>query len=303
MRFSIFQDSSIGRRSVNQDRMGYCFTRDCLLMVVADGMGGHMRGEVAAQIALQTIAGGFQGNAQPTIPEPRQFLDQALRRAHRDILRYQEVHGLPESPRTTIVAAIIQDGRAWWAHAGDARLYWLRGNEVLARTRDHSKVQNLVALGLIDASEQETHPERNKVLNCLGSPFEPTVEISAAAKLKEGDTLVLCSDGLWSGVHEAELAQALSKRPVKDAIPDLVRRAVAAQGPSADNTTALAATWEGESLSTEVLSSLDVPEGAMTTTINFGQFEEEAPASDLSEEEIERTIREIRSAIQKTGGA
>ena len=94
MRFSIYQDSALGARSVNQDRMGYCFTRDSLMMVVADGMGGHLRGEVAAQIAVQTTAAMFQSSARPALGDPVAFLDSSLRRAHRDILRYQEVHNL-----------------------------------------------------------------------------------------------------------------------------------------------------------------------------------------------------------------
>ncbi len=108
MRFSIYQDTELGARSVNQDRMGYCFTRDALLMLVADGMGGHLRGEVAAQITLQTVAALFQTMARPALEDPAEFLDMSLRRAHRDILRYQEQHNLPESPRTTVVACLVQ---------------------------------------------------------------------------------------------------------------------------------------------------------------------------------------------------
>ena len=108
MRFSIFQDTALGARSVNQDRMGYCFTRDSLLMLLADGMGGHLRGEVAAQLAIQTAAAAFQESARPMVADPVGFLDHALRSAHREIMRYQEAHGLPESPRTTVVPSGAQ---------------------------------------------------------------------------------------------------------------------------------------------------------------------------------------------------
>ena len=123
MRFSIFQDTEIGGRSINQDRMGYCFTSDSLMMILADGMGGHLRGEVAAQMTLQSVGASFQAQARPRVDDPVSFLDGALRKAHRDILRYQNQNSLPEAPRTTVVAAIIQDSKIWWAHAGDSRLY------------------------------------------------------------------------------------------------------------------------------------------------------------------------------------
>ncbi len=307
MRFSIYQDTELGARSVNQDRMGYCFTRDALLMVVADGMGGHLRGEVAAQITLQTVAALFQTTARPALEDPAEFLDMSLRRAHRDILRYQEQHGLPESPRTTVVACLVQKGVVWWAHAGDSRIYLVRDGVVLARTRDHSKVQTLLSLGLLKPGEEDQHPERNKVLNCLGSPFEPTIEISTPVTLQAGDRLLLCSDGLWSGVPEAELAAGLCRDAVSRSVPELVQRALAANGRVADNTTALALAWEGESEGAAAdddggLSSLDLPDGAFTTTISAAAPPEEADERDISEDEIERTIREIRTAIDRTNG-
>jgi PPM family protein phosphatase len=304
MRFSIFQDTQIGARAINQDRMGYCYSREAVLLIVADGMGGHARGEVAAQLTLQTVAAHFQRLAQPRIADPSAFLDMSMRAAHRELLRYQAVNALPEAPRTTVVACVIQDGNAWWGHAGDSRLYWLRERRILARTRDHSKVETLVALGLIAPHEQEMHPERNKVLNCLGSPFEPTIEITARARLQPGDVLVLCSDGFWSGLPEPEFAEAFMQGPVAAVVPPLVQRAIDVNGRLADNTTVVAMVWESGESEDEypTLSSLDLPEGAVTTTISIGQLEEADVDGTLSEEEIDRTIAEIQQAIQRSTG-
>lgn len=299
MRFSIFQDSALGARSVNQDRMGYCFTRDSLLMLVADGMGGHLRGEVAAQMTMQTAASVFQRAARPALVDPIGFLDSALRQAHREILQYQRLHGLPEAPRTTVIACVVQGGKAWWAHAGDSRLYRVRDGVLLERTRDHSKVESLLALGLLQPHEAEQHPERNKVLNCLGSPFEPTIEISGGVELLPGDRLLLCSDGLWSCIAEAMLCRRLCAGPVDAVVPELVQEAVIAGGRAADNTTALAMCWEAQDRTVDTLGSTSLPDGAVTTTIAFGQLEAEA-APELSEDEIERTVREIRTAIERT---
>lgn len=158
MRFSIFQDTDVGGRSINQDRMGYCFSRESLLMVLADGMGGHLRGEIAAQIAMQTVASMFQQQAVPRLRDPVEFIEQSFHASHRELHRYRDLHGMTECPRTTIVACVVQDGHAWWGHAGDSRLYLVRGDEVNFRTLDHSKVQSLISLGLISEAEGETHP-------------------------------------------------------------------------------------------------------------------------------------------------
>jgi len=301
VRFSIFQDTLCGARATNQDRMGYCFTRESLLMLVADGMGGHLHGEVAAQLALQAAAACFQADARPLLSDPPAFLDRALRHAHHEILRHQILHGLPEAPRTTIVACVVQQDRAWWAHAGDSRLYWLRGARVFARTRDHSKVQSLIDLGQIDPADADTHPERNKVLNCLGSPFEPTIDLGGDVGIEAGDTLLLCTDGVWSALPETAMIALLSAESVIASVPCVVRAAVDEAGAFADNATALAMTWGDAPSAGALLSSDEVPEGAITTTIAVGQLDAASPADVLSEDEIERTIREIREAISRTG--
>lgn len=303
MRFSIFQDSEIGTRTSNQDRMGYCFSRESLLMIVADGMGGHLRGEVAAQLSMQTAAAMFQQAALPRLADPAEFLDQALRAGHRELHRYRETHGLPECPRTTIVACVIQDDMAWWAHAGDSRLYLMRRGRLATRTRDHSKVENLLNLGLITQEQTETHPERNKVLNCLGSPFEPSIEIHSQYPLQPGDVILLCSDGFWSGIDESDMARELNEGPVMEVVPQLVKKAVQHNGPAADNTTALAMHWDSALDVTDVptLSSHGLPDGAVTTTIAIGANPApDAEATDLTEDEIERTIAEIQNAIQRS---
>ena len=102
-------------------------------MVVADGMGGHLHGEVAAQIAVQYITEAFQREAQPQLKDPFLFLSGGLGNAHHAILDYAADRVLPEAPRTTCVACVVQDTVAYWAHAGDSRLYAFRGGRIMAR--------------------------------------------------------------------------------------------------------------------------------------------------------------------------
>jgi protein phosphatase len=302
MQFSVYQQSHIGGRRVNQDRMGYCFTRDALLLVLADGMGGHQHGEIAATIAMQTLSMMFQMQARPYIKKPERFLEEALVQAHRDILAYAARHALPESPRTTVVACLVQHNCAVWAHCGDSRLYWIRRNQVLVQTRDHSHLEYLIARGLASPAERATHPDRNKLYNCLGAATPPRIELSRQANLEAGDVLLLCSDGLWSMVPDAEIVQKLLTRTVVQAVQDLIAQAVAIGGPRADNTTALAISWQGAdnpaAHAPNVISTELLPADQVSSTIGHAPA---APDTDpFDEDEIDKAIAEINQAIEKS---
>ena len=108
MKFGVYQVSRRGGREKNEDRMGYCYTRDAVMFALADGMGGHPEGEVAAQIALQTVAAMFQRDAKPMLPDPVRFLEDAVLVAHQQLLRYGADKGLSDTPRTTIVVCVLQ---------------------------------------------------------------------------------------------------------------------------------------------------------------------------------------------------
>lgn len=302
MRFSVYQESHIGGRKNNQDRMGYSFTRDALLLLVADGMGGHIMGEMAAQIAMQTIASLFQENATPYVKKPERFLEDAFFAAHREIHRYRAINNLPETPRTTIVACLIQHNNAMWAHCGDSRLYWMRGGQILARTRDHSRIETLIAQGKVDASERDTHPDRNKLFNCLGAPNMPIVEISRRASLQAGDIMLLCSDGLWSVLPDHELAQRLHSNTIVRAVPELLTTATGIAGKTGDNVTALAMMWESsENLQgNSTITTHTLPVGSVTTTIQAPRHLDLENADTYNDSDIEKAIEEIRNAIDKS---
>ncbi|HTN65676.1 MAG TPA: PP2C family serine/threonine-protein phosphatase [Burkholderiaceae bacterium] len=303
MRFSVYQESLIGGRKVNQDRMGYSFTRDALLLLLADGMGGHIQGEIAATIAMQTIGSLFQQHAAPKIKKPERFLEDSFFAAHHEIHRYRAINQLPETPRTTIVACLIQHNSAFWAHCGDSRLYWMRDGQILSRTRDHSRIETLIAQGKVDPSERATHPDRNKLFNCLGAPNMPIVEISRRASLQGGDVILLCSDGLWSVLPDHVLAQRLQDNTIVRAVPELLQTAVGIAGKSSDNVTALAMMWEGGSNSLNdatTITTHSLPIGTVTTTIQAPRHADLESADAFDEAEIEKAIEEIRGAIEKS---
>ncbi|NRR33636.1 serine/threonine-protein phosphatase [Oxalobacteraceae bacterium] len=317
MQFSVYQESNIGGRKVNQDRMGYSFTRDALLLVLADGMGGHLRGEIAAALAMQTISELFQQQATPHVKKPERFLEDAFLAAHQEIHRYRALNNMPDTPRTTIVACLIQHNTAVWAHCGDSRLYWIRNGTILGRTRDHSHIENLIAKGLAAPSERSTHPDRNKLYNCLGAASLPRVELSQRASLMPGDLMLLCSDGLWSMVPDEEMLRSLQHQTIVRAIPEMLVSALATAGASSDNVTALAIMWQGRSIldgvntmsgegQSTVISTEMLPDDLHSTTIGHAMVD--APADGAPDEnidafnddEIERAIAEIRGAIEKS---
>jgi serine/threonine protein phosphatase PrpC len=303
VKFTIYQESRIGKRSNNEDRLAHCYSHDALLAVVADGMGGHYYGEIAAQIAVQVLVESFQREATPTIADPFLFLQKAMINAHRAIIDFTEAHRLKDSPRTTCVACIIQDNIAYWAHAGDSRLYLLRDGKVLLHTRDHSRVQLLKDQGVINATQAAAHPDRNKVYSCLGSPKPPEIEFSRKTPLEAGNVLALCTDGVWGVTPDDMLAVALKNDNLMQAVPMLLNQAETRAGPNADNLSLIAVRWEGSYVeetadSSSVASTQMMSRDTLTTKLDaFGRNPNYK--TELSEEEIERAIEEIRSAIQK----
>ncbi|HLW04586.1 MAG TPA: PP2C family serine/threonine-protein phosphatase [Azoarcus sp.] len=300
MKFSIFQDSRPGRRRTNQDRIAYSYSRDALLMVLADGMGGHENGELAAEIATRSLLQSFQRAAHPTVSAPKDFLYKAMLDAHQAILSDALDRSLTEAPRTTVIACIVQAGSAWWAHAGDSRLYALRGRDIAARTRDHSRVQMLFDQGKIDAHGAQTHPERNRLYNCLGGNSTPHIDTSRRFALRQEDTIMLCSDGVWGPLGDARLRTGLSGAEVQESVPRIMARAEALGGPTCDNLSMIAMRWHGndQDPAPETLSTASLSFEGFTTRME-GASMTPVPDTEFSNADIERAIDEINAAIKK----
>ena len=302
MKFTIYQDSRLGKRRNNEDRLAHCYSRDALLMVIADGMGGHYYGEVAAQIAVQTLIESFQRQAGPMLDNPFLFLQQSILNGHYAISDFSEQHRLEDSPRTTCVACIVQNNVAYWAHAGDSRLYLIRDGRVLTHTRDHSRVQLLLDQGVINEAQAAVHPERNRVYSCLGGPRLPEIEFSHKTPLEEGDVLVLCTDGIWNAVSDEALAKALYSDNLIHTASALLDDIDEHSGSNADNFSIIAVRWEDAYIeapdSLFSISTQSMPVDSITTVLDaFGHGA--SYKNELSEEEIEQAIEEIRHAIQK----
>lgn len=294
MKFSVFQISRRGGREQNEDRMGYCYTRETGLFVLADGMGGHPEGEVAAQIALQTVSVLFQRQAKPLLKNVPEFLSSALLAAHHQILRYATDKGMLDSPRTTLVVAVLQGGKVTWVHCGDSRLYMVRGGELLTRTRDHTYME------LRNIPPGLEHINRNVLFTCLGSPTKPIYDITGPMHLEQGDRILLCSDGLWGTLSDGEIAQQLGRLPVSQSVPELVEEALRRAGSSSDNVTVVALEWETPDVfeSTQGVSTDSISDGVFASTIQAGPLD--GLVDDLDDAAIERSIAEINEAIRRS---
>ena len=303
MRFTIFQESRKGSRKVNQDRIAYTYGRDTLMLCVADGMGGHAGGEIAAQIAVRLFIERFQQEAKPILRNPLKFLQDTMLRAHAALGSYANQFSMLETPRTTCVVVVVQANHAYWAHVGDSRFYLLRQGGLIGNTKDHSKVQYLVDQGIIQADEVSDHPDRNKIFSCLGGLVDPVIDLSKRTPLRNGDILVLCTDGLWSVMPQTELATYLTSTPILKTGPQMMREAEKRGGPDGDNLSTIIVRWGPETLTDEASSTI-------TETMGLGEFQtaldktvtltdRKGTQRDLTDDEIERAIAEIQATIQK----
>jgi serine/threonine protein phosphatase PrpC len=239
--------SLIGDREDNQDRVTIAATDKAALLVVIDGMGGHSDGSRAADTALKSLLESFHQTPLPMF-DPIGFLHMSLSRAHDDVARLGNGQSIDSRPRATVAVCLVQEGAAYWAHVGDSRIYHIRNGKVVTRTRDHSHVELLLREGKITEEELPNHPMRNFVECCLGGdPAIPEMTISGRHVLQPGDVILLCTDGIWANLRDADIAGFFrdDAQELRAWLEALGRRAVQASSPFSDNSTAAVLRWLG----------------------------------------------------------
>lgn len=237
--FELAKVSVVGDRAGNQDRCVVLYTGDTVMLCLADGLGGHPRGEVAAQLLVDVCESMFRQVPVP-LADPEQFILHCIGKAHAAIVRFGRRQNPPIAPRTTAVIAIVQRGVAHWAHVGDSRLYLIRGQQIHAQTRDHALIR------FVRQSASETSRPRSSLTRCLGGvPQPPTTTYGIPTPLQRGDTIVLCSDGLWGQVSSQMLVQSVGDQSTSlaDGLNGIV--AEAAKMPRSDNVSAVGLRWRG----------------------------------------------------------
>jgi serine/threonine protein phosphatase PrpC len=294
MKYSLAQLTRLGARQINEDRIGTWSTPAALLMCVADGLGGHEHGEVAAELAVTLFGAAFKREALPRLADPAAFLERAVSAGHATILREAMKRNLAETPRTCLVACVVQDGEAHWTHVGDTRLYHLRSGRILARTRDHTVVQQLIDEGRIREEAISSHPDRNRLLQCLGGYRSPVPQAPERARLAKDDILLLCSDGFWGPLTQRQMMHALLTRPIEPAIDELVALAENRAGPTCDNVSVVAMSWgEGEAAAPEEVGTRTEIRDMTATDLDYMR---------MSDADIEKAIAELKDALRKSQG-
>ncbi|HEV8365955.1 MAG TPA: Stp1/IreP family PP2C-type Ser/Thr phosphatase [Gemmatimonadaceae bacterium] len=240
MRVDIGTLSDVGCvREVNEDCIRVIrptdpneLARRGLLVVVADGMGGHNAGEIASRLAVEVVV---QRYADETL-DPGKALAQSMEQANRIIVAAAAKDARYSGMGTTCTALLLRDGLAYCAHVGDSRLYLVRGNDILLMTEDHSAVMDMVKRGAITAEEARHHPDKNVIVRALGGRAD--VEVATWEKplsVRPGDTFLICSDGLYDVVEDNELFDAMRGPSPQLACERLVELARQRGGP--DNIT------------------------------------------------------------------
>jgi serine/threonine protein phosphatase PrpC len=246
MRYAVCQHSLPGARPTNQDRVAVAERRNAALMVLADGLGGHHGGELAAEMLTQSLVRSFQAVKSGEITRPSAFLALSILQAHAAIVKSGRQHTPPLEPRTTCVACLVQDGYAYWAHVGDSRLYHFRAGAMLARTHDHTSVEQLHQDGLLSESEMQDHPYKSRLLKCVGGPNRPSIALGEETPLARGDLLLLVSDGVWEAHSPQTLAGLLARADLDEALEDMLLGAQRKMRSHCDNISAVALRWEDE---------------------------------------------------------
>jgi len=247
MKIEYAKVSALGDRKDNQDRAAVVVAEDAALMLVFDGMGGHSDGARAAETGLKVVQDLFTQASLPLF-DPQGFLYMALSRAHDEVVALGHDVAVDFRPRATCAICLVQEGGAYWAHIGDSRIYQIRDGAVLLRSRDHSHVEVLIQEGAITEHEAQDHPMRNFVECCIGgdSPV-PDMSITNFIKLHPGDVLLACSDGLWSGLGDDDMAEigAPGDDNLVENLKSLSMKALSVNSPYSDNTTGTALRWSG----------------------------------------------------------
>ena len=225
----------VGDRKEQQDRValfGHPKRPGMLMAVLADGMGGHSGGAMAAEQVLIRARQNFETYA-PAQETPEDLLRSVIDEAH-TVIKLTRFTS-EQDPHSTAVVFTLQQGKAYWAHCGDSRLYHFRGAHTVSRSADHSLVGELQRKGRLDENQALNHPQRNVLLSCLGSDREPRIEYGCEASPVAGDCFLLCSDGLWAYFTDFELASTLQEFPPRAAAERLIAQVRQRAGGRGDN--------------------------------------------------------------------
>lgn len=244
IQYAVFTDN--GSREINEDRYGVAMHGDSYCFAVADGLGGHGNGEIAAQAAVDAVCTTFVDEGFSD-----SFFKTAFFAAQDAILHQQEILRAPSRMKTTLVVLVLHEGKAMWAHVGDTRLYSFKQGKMRGHTIDHSVPQMLAVSGEIEEKDIRHHPDRNRLMRVMGiRSEEPRFDASPAMRLHGDNAYLLCTDGFWELIEDADMMrlhrEALSPETWLSEMSELIRKN--GEGSDMDNYTAIGVYAKGKSI-------------------------------------------------------
>jgi len=276
MRYRYAISTGKGTRDYNQDRAACLEGSDSVFLILGDGLGGHAGGDIAADILIETASKAFLKVRTPVIEEPSLFLALILQHAHRAINRYTKKSTKEIDPRTTAVLCLLQNGYAYWAHAGDSRLYLFRNGSQLTRTLDHTGADQA-------KGGASSVPARTGLYNCIGGPSRPKITLGPEIALQYGDRILLCSDGVWQGMAIDEVSEYLHEGDLEDSSDSMLEKIEERHADKCDNVTIVALAWNDKSAP--------------------GKSMQHEQIRDLTNNDLWRAARDAEKGIRKPSGS
>lgn len=233
MNLNYSEYSDIGGRSVNEDMVQVTSHQDCVIAMVADGLGGHGNGDIASRMVVSAISENIRNSAAS-----KTMAEAAIRDANERMMAKQEkVHN---NMKTTIALLWLNDTKACAAHVGDTRIYQFRDGKIIFQTKDHSVPQMEINLGHISQEQIRGHVDRNRLTRALGYKRDVIID-SEMLTVQSGDAFLLCSDGFWEVIWENEMIDTLKKsKDAKSWLKEMLDLLSVRLTTESDNNTAIA---------------------------------------------------------------
>ncbi len=248
MIYSVGQQSHQGGRDYNEDSTGIFEREDAVLLIVADGLGGHEGGEVASQCFVETLGDSFRKATPAQLEKADSFLTLSINFAHHSIHRRAVSMGLPvESPKTTCVVVLIYKGIAHWAHSGDSRFYLIRKRQARFITEDH-------------VSKKSGRKNNAPINRCVGGLEAPRPEVSEPRKMREGDVFFLATDGAWACFNPQDLTDYVDPEHPSLGLDSLLQSLENRNKAPSDNLSVVVLFWGVQQLDNRELNEFDEPD-------------------------------------------
>jgi len=260
---------------------------DTVLLIVADGLGGHAGGDIASQAFVDAMGDSFKKATDKQLENADSFLTLSINYAHHTIHRRAVSQGFNvDSPKTTCVVCLIHKGMARWAHSGDSRLYLINKREIVLRTEDHVSVR----------PGRETNSPINR---CVGGLESPRPEISQPYKLEEGDIFFIGSDGAWHSFHPDDLSDYVDPQHPSLGLDNLLQTLENRNKAPSDNLSIVVLFWGIKQLDKPSVNEYEEPDTIQLLDKSITEPDKKVPQEKFDMAELDKAIVEIESFISK----